>query len=96
MRMPSPKKTYITTQEVAFMLQISDQQFLTRLPYLQEVEGFPLQMPHQKRPKLFSRKAVERWIDRAEGMTMAEIEEAECLGLTVADVHVMTQARKRA
>lgn len=78
------------------MLQISDSLFRERLPVLQEQEGFPMQLPHQKRPKLFNRAAVERWLDRAGGMTLQDIEEAECLGLTVADVHVMAQARHRA
>lgn len=89
-------RLFLTTQEVAHMLGISDDQLRNQLPRLQADEGFPLQMPQQKRPKLFRRDAVERWLERASNMTLADIEEAECLGLTVGNVHAMVQARRSA
>ena len=89
-------RPFMTTQEVAHMLGIRDEQLRNQLPRLQADEGFPLQMPHQKRPKLFRRDAVERWLERAGTMMLADIEEAECLGMTTAQIHVLTRARRRA
>ncbi|WP_284262521.1 hypothetical protein [Roseicyclus amphidinii] len=93
---PDVTRLFMTTQEVAHLLGVTDDQLRNHLPRLQADEGFPLQMPHQKRPKLFRRAAVERWLEQTCNLTAADIEEAERVGMTTAQVHVMTQARRRA
>lgn len=94
-RKPAPARTFLTTQEVAHMLQISDTALRTKLRNLQEDEGFPMEMPHQKRPKLFSRRAVESWLEGNMALTASDVETGEMMGLDPAEIRVLAQAQAR-
>lgn len=87
------ERPWITTQEVAHMCGITDAQLRKQLRRLQDEEGFPMEAPFQKRPKLFPRRAVLRWLHTVETMTADQIEEAEFHGRTTADIHMLKIAR---
>lgn len=87
------QRDWLTTQEVAPMLQVSEQTFRRNLPDLQREEGFPLQGSLRKRPMLFYRSAVEAWLRTQAQRTHATQEEAELAGHNGATAHVMRLAR---
>lgn len=94
MAQPIKLRPWMTTQEVAQYLGITDALLLRRLRHLQEEEAFPLEAPHQRRPKLFRRVAVERWLHATASLTADEIEAAECLGHTKAQAIVQVLAAR--
>jgi hypothetical protein len=77
------------------MFGITDAQLRKHLRRLQDEEGFPMEAPFQKRPMLFPRIAVERWLCTIETLTADVIEAAEATGRSTADIHVFNLARRR-
>lgn len=58
------ERTFIDTAEVADMLGLpSSQAFLIRRTDLEDHHGFPIPMPHWKRPLKYRRDQIEHWIE---------------------------------
>lgn len=54
---------FIDTAEVAGLLRTKPEQFLRQRTELEDDHGFPLPMPHWKRPLKWRRDMVEGWIE---------------------------------
>lgn len=60
-----PPKLFLTTEEVAEVLQLSRLTFLSKRDRLERDHDFPTPMPHSLRPLLWRRSEILAWIDRA-------------------------------
>ncbi|MGI3163101.1 helix-turn-helix transcriptional regulator [Pseudooceanicola sp. 200-1SW] len=57
-------KLFLTSDEVADLLQMSRSSFNTKRDWLERDHDFPAPMPHSLRPLLWRRSAILAWVDR--------------------------------
>lgn len=57
-------RTFVTAGDVAHMMGLtSASAFLTRRAVLEATRGFPSPVPWSKRPMMWRRDSVQRWVD---------------------------------
>lgn len=58
------ERTFVTAGDVAHMMGLtSASAFLTRRAALEATRGFPSPVPWSKRPMMWRRDSVQRWVD---------------------------------
>ena len=57
-------KLFLTSDEVADLLQMSRSSFNMKRDWLERDHEFPPPMPHSQRPLLWRRSAILAWVDR--------------------------------
>lgn len=68
-------RTFVTAGDVAHMMGLtSASAFLTRRAALEATRGFPSPVPWSKRPMMWRRDSVQRWVDALGEVPSAALE----------------------
>ena len=87
------RRSFVTTAEVAQLLDLSEGVFLRKRAELEDRNGFPQPMPHSRRPLRWRIDQVAAWID-SQGLPAAIEDRVDPALIATGKVALLAEARR--